>query len=126
MLDTGASVSLIHENTLRRLKLKLHPLSQGQPKLLISVLNKPLEILGETEAVIDVHSLKIYYKFVVVKFICHNVIIGADFLTAAGAVVDFANGFVTFADELTRLPLIAPNAKKTGVFTVSSIFLCLL
>jgi len=63
---------------------------------LISVLNKPLEILGETEAVIDVHSLKIYYKFVVVKFICHHVIIGADFLTAAGAVVDFANGFVTF------------------------------
>jgi len=37
LLNTGASVSLIHEDTLRSLKLKLHPLSQGQPKLLISV-----------------------------------------------------------------------------------------
>ena len=121
-MDTGASVSLIHENTLHKLKLKLQPLSEGQPKLLISVLNKPLNILGETDVVIDVHGLKIHHKFVVVKFMCHGLLIGTDFLVAAGAVVDFANGFVTFADELTRLPLITPNKKMTGVFTVNSVY----
>ena len=116
-------MSLIHEDTLRKLKLKLQPLSPGQPSLLISVLNKPLEIIGETQAVIDVHGLKIYHTFIVVKSICHALLIGTDFLTAAAAVVDFANGWVTFADELTRLPLITPNRKKTGVFTISSIYI---
>lgn len=115
-------MSLMHEDTLHKLKLKLQPLSKGQPKLLISVLNKPLHILGETDAVIDVHGLKIHSRFVVVKSMCHGLLIGTDFLVAASAVVDFANGFVTFADELTRLPLITPNKKKTAVVTVNSVY----
>jgi len=123
LLDTGASASLINESLLTKLKLTLQPLSSGQPKLLLFVQAKPLYIVGEADVMVAVHNVKIPHRFIVIKSICHDLILGADFLRASAAVIDFSTGIISFADDLVRIPLIIPNKRNTGVFTVKSVFL---
>ena len=85
LLDSGAAISVINYNVVRDT-----PITPIHTRA-ISANGSPLDVIGETVADIILGDLTVNQKFVVVRNLTVECLLGADFLQAHGAVLDCCN-----------------------------------
>ena len=87
MLDSGASVSLVREDTATRL-LGSHPVSEASVHV-VSATGEPIPVLGLVTLPVQVGPIEVDHPLVVVQSLIAPVILGIDFLQAHGLILDF-------------------------------------
>ena len=89
LLDTGAAISLLREDTWLRGKVKkrgeLHPWTQHK---LVGVDGSPLQVHGHTTALVELGGREFQVGMVVVSPLTTEAILGLDFLSAHSAKID--------------------------------------
>ena len=102
LLDTGSHHSLLCEDTARKLKVPIDPLTEKQS--LFSANGSPLQVIGQSTIALCISSLKVYIDVLIVKQLSEMLILGRSFLQQGSAVLNFANNTVTF-NQLIEIPL---------------------
>ena len=87
MLDSGASVSLVREDTATRL-LGSQPVSEASVHV-ISATGEPIPVLGLVILPVQVRPIEVDHPLVVVQSLITPVILGINFLQAHGLILDF-------------------------------------
>lgn len=82
LVDTGAEISVIHQNVFKSLPFK-HKLSKTNARLQ-SVNGGSLSVIGSTEISFYIGNQRLTHKFIVATGINKNVILGKDWLTKFG------------------------------------------
>jgi Reverse transcriptase (RNA-dependent DNA polymerase)/gag-polyprotein putative aspartyl protease len=102
LLDTGSHYSLLSEETARKLKVSVEPLSCAQA--LFSANGSPLNIAGQSTITLCISSLKVIIDVLIVKNLSEILILGRTFLQQGSAVLNFADNVVTF-NQLIDIPM---------------------
>jgi len=87
LLDSGASCSVIHRDYVP--PADLHP---KRPMQLVNADGRGLASVGVTTMKVQLNNLEATQTFVVVERLSALVILGCDFLTMHGLVLDFERG----------------------------------
>ena len=100
MLDSGSCVSVITNRYRNKLHLPLEPYKDSTVRL---ANGQRQTVLGATMLTVTLGNTSFDYKFIVLPFMNQSVLIGMDFLTACGAVMNCAQRIITFFDETIHL-----------------------
>jgi len=71
------------------------------------------KILGTIDIDISLHGLIVPFTFTVAQTLIDKCLLGADFLKATGATLDFGGGVVHFFDGLVTLPLLSAETEQS-------------
>ena len=112
MIDTGSDVSLVSEGIINRLK-KYNLVGATNAKL-SGANGLPVEVLGEIAMGFQMEGGYFQSKFLVVENFSHGILLGKDFLSNKGAIVDFHRG------EMKIGKLIIPFIDKSKVNITSA------
>ena len=124
LLDTGASVSLIHTDTWERAKPNNHKLDPWKGQSLISVQGTPLQLHGHTEVPIHLTTGTIQTQVVVADKLTTEAILGLDFLEANNCIIDMGKHTLTFPGHppISLVPAISKeNSPRLKVSLVETI-----
>ena len=109
LLDTGSCSSIINAALARRLRLSVNPVERNGSKVLFMASGSRMTICGTTEIPISftgvTHVLTISHTFKVIDDVCHDLILGVDFMKQNHVVIDYNQSCVSVADDLLKLPL---------------------
>ena len=99
LLDTGATTSIIDENTWKKCgSYTPHNLKQINAKLTVAN-GQPLQILGKIEVRLRVGTFNELIPMVVVRGISHDAILGSDFFQANRCNICYDTGTLSIAGE---------------------------
>ena len=102
LVDTGASKTLMSEDTAKTLELHVEPLNSGDLAMLFSADGNPLPIVGKVITNFNINGLKFTYTINIVHKLSHVLIIGCDMMQYTmqytNAVVDFGRRKITFTE----------------------------
>ena len=112
MIDTGSDVSLVSEGIINRLE-KSNLVVATNAKL-SGANGLPVEVLGEIAMGFQMEGGYFQSKFLVVENFSHGILLGKDFLSNKGAIVDFHRG------EMKIGKLIIPFIDKSKVNITSA------
>ena len=91
-LDTGACASIIGEKLLNKIYGQgATILSNGSVQFVETITGQKVPLLGKVEIPVKINGVLYPSCFQVVQGLCHEAILGQDFLQAYGAVIDFKN-----------------------------------
>ena len=110
MLDSGASVSLVREDTATRL-LGSHPVSEASVHV-VSATGEPIPVLGRVTLPVQVGPIEVDHPLVVVQSLIAPVILGIDFLQAHGLILDFTTTPVHVTTQPTSVSSGKESAKQ--------------
>ena len=105
LVDTGATVSTINEQTARALKLKVIPLHKNERSTLFSANGSAIKIIGTAEVRLFFSGLIIRQTVRVSSNLQHKFLLGTDFLSTNSAVLNYRLGLMSLHDDLVRVPL---------------------
>ena len=108
LVDSGAGATLVHQKLVPTGKYTIWETS----KRVTGVTGTDLGILGEARVEIEINGLQTAHNCLVVKEMENDVLIGVDFLTAGGYVLDFARTEPEIRDQRSRTYL-ALNREPT-------------
>ena len=94
VLDSGAAISVVNYNVVKNV-----PITPIHTRA-ISTNGSPLDVIGETVADIILGDLTMNQKFVVVRNITVECLLGADFLQMHGAVLNCGNHTLSFGTSV--------------------------
>ena len=97
LIDTGAKRNCINHKLMRRLRL---PLGINQGKCLYGANNNRIPVLATMDIDITINGLKLTSTFDVIDNLSYDVILGMDIMTKNNAVIDLAEGIVSFQNDL--------------------------
>ena len=105
LIDTGASESLMNENTAKILKLKIKPLVHTEKYDLVSANGSDIKIIGETKVEMYLNGVKFCQNIAIAKELNPHFLLGADFLIANKAVINYRTGILSLLDDFLNAPL---------------------
>jgi len=105
LIDAGTSESLMNENTAKILKLKIKPLVNTEKHDLVSANNSGIKIIGETKVEMYLNGVKFCQNIVIAKELNPHFLLGADFLIANKAVINYRTGTLSLLDDFLYAPL---------------------
>ena len=89
MLDTGAAVSLINEDTWNKLaNLTVKPLSKWGGCQLVGVEGTPIPVVGVADVEVSFSGVNVWAEFIVAKALSADAILGLDFLEQNRCVIN--------------------------------------
>ena len=92
LLDTGACASIIDEKLLNKINDQgATILTNGSVQFVETITGQKVPLLGKVEIPVKINGVLYPSCFQVVQGLCHDAILGQDFLQAYGAVIDFKN-----------------------------------
>ena len=92
LLDTGACASIIDEKLLNKINDQgAKILTNGSIQFVETITGQKVPLLGKVEIPVKINGVLYPSCFQVVQGLCHDAILGQDFLQAYGAVIDFKN-----------------------------------
>ena len=122
LVDSGASKSIIHSKVVKYLNNQtIRPCADALN--LLTANGDELQISGVVASTVKVNGLLLDFDFLIASSLVHNLILGADFLTEHGAVVDFKHHLVSFVDNTTAVPIIS-SLSRLKLPTVSLLKCC--
>ncbi|CAG2257086.1 Transmembrane protein 41A-A,Transmembrane protein 41A-B,Transmembrane protein 41A [Mytilus edulis] len=103
LVDSGATISVINEQLLRRAfyKKELPVISTTDLHEIRGVCNTVHNVQGKIDLDIDVNGLVMPFSFYILRDVGFHLILGQDFLTTHKANIDFSNGCVSFHNDFT-------------------------
>ncbi|CAG2184771.1 TRMT2A [Mytilus edulis] len=101
--DSGATISVINEQLLRRAfyKKELPVITTTDLHEIRGVCNTVHNVQGKIDLDIDVNGLVMPFSFYILRDVGFHLILGQDFLTTHKANIDFSNGCVSFHNDFT-------------------------
>jgi len=108
VMDSGSGTSLISVHLVNRLLIDSLP----KPVLLSGIGTEPVSALGTVTIPIDFGSESITHTFLCLKDFKFNVLLGNDFLTRYGVIINYKDHTVEFKDN--KLSMLAMRVKKTN------------
>jgi len=105
LIDTGAFESLMNENTAKILKLKIKPLINTAKYDLVSANGSDIKIIGETKVEMYLSGVKFDQNIAIAKELNPHFLLGAEFLSANKAVIDYRTGMLSLLDDFLYAPL---------------------
>ena len=92
LLDTGACASIIDEKLLNKIyDQEATVLTNGSVQFIETITGQKVPLLGKVEIPVKIIGVLYPSCFQVVQGLCHEAILGQDFLQAYGAEIDFKN-----------------------------------
>ena len=110
MLDSGASISLIREETAKRL-LGEHPVSATSTQV-ASATGDPIKVIGCATFPVQVGSINVDHSLVVVQFLITPVILGIDFMQEHGLILDFTSSPVCVTQQANHNNILSVNDRQ--------------
>ncbi|CAG2197506.1 unnamed protein product [Mytilus edulis] len=103
LVDSGATISVINEQLLRRAfyKKELPVITTTDLHEIRGVCNTVHNVQGKIDLDIDVNGLVMPFSFYILRDVGFHLILGQDFLTTHKANIDFSNGCVSFHNDFT-------------------------
>ena len=105
LLDTGACISCISEQFVRKLGIEIDNDNDQIMKMLVSADGQNLKVKGQIQATINLKGLLVPHSFVVIDGLNYNVLLGCEFMKESHCKLDLQNGFASFYDDLVILPM---------------------
>ena len=100
LLDTGACASIIDEELLNTIYDQgATILTNGSIQFVETITGQKVPLLGKVEISVKINDVLYPSCFQVVQGLCHEAILGQDFLQAYGAVIDFKNKRLKLEDN---------------------------
>ena len=100
LLDTGACASIIDEKLLNTIYDQgATILTNGSVQFVETITGQKVPLLGKDEIPVKINDVLYPSCFQVVQGLCHEAILGQDFLQAYGAVIDFQNKRLKLEDN---------------------------
>ena len=99
ILDSEAEVCIVAEDFLASVGKSPDPIAHHATGNLIGASGAKLQAVGSVYLDMSVGNNLLKHKFVVVKEFPYPVLLGTDFLSRVGAVIDFRKGSVTLGEE---------------------------
>ena len=116
LIDSGAAVSVVSLDILstsaRADITKAAPLTVGANSL-------PLDVLGSVNLQVNVNNVCTSYVFIVARKLTVDCLLGIDFLSCHGAVLDCARNTLSFASKPSQGSAGVVQPMHEGIFTVS-------
>ena len=116
LIDSGAAVSVISHDSLstsaRADITKAAPLTVGANGL-------PLDVLGSVNLQVNVNNVCTSHVFIVARMLTVDCLLGIDFLSCHGAVLDCARNTLSFASKPSQESAGMVQPMHEGIFTVS-------
>ena len=94
LVDSGAAVSVVSYDILPP---SARSSMNGTPPLTIGANGIPLDVLGIVNVMVDLETIKVHHDFVVARKLTVECLLGMDFLSRHGAVIDCSNCKLTLA-----------------------------
>lgn len=113
LLDTGSGTTLLRENMLHKLNLKLKPVDLDDPVCLFAAEGSPMQVLGSVEIKFYLSGLHILHTVYVVSNMDEALILGRDFMRQNGVVIDYVTGSASVYGGLLTVPIINSLRKET-------------
>jgi len=115
LLDSGSGYSVISENLLKDLGLKMQPLEMGMAQRLFTANGGDLNVVGSVELPITIKGLQFPQNVLVIQNLNQSsFILGDDFLRSYKIILDYQNSCVSIEDGLVCIPM--HNAAKKESF----------
>jgi hypothetical protein len=105
LIDTGAAYSCLSESLCKRLQLPMQQPGLDTPKL-VAANGQPLMISGTVEVNVCINSFNFGHKFIVLKDLRQQGLIGIDFLQSYRGDISIAQKTLFLMDGLVATPLI--------------------
>ena len=109
MVDTGASVSLLHADIWRRLTADCNLVLEAWHRKLIGVEGSPLSVLGTANLGVGLGGITVQSDFLVAAGLSSDAIIGLDFLEKHEAVINLGQGVLHLKGRAIPLLKTSPN-----------------
>ena len=103
LVDTGAVASCMSAKFAKYLRLR--PVPAVEELKLVSANKSPMRSLGTVEVNLSIQGLVVPCTFYVLTSLAHNIVLGQDFLTASGAVINCRDRCITLYDGLVSASL---------------------
>ena len=116
LVDTSASVSILHENFFSRIKRKNTELRRTEQTIL-GANNDPLELCGIAEVEIELGKTRVQQEVRVCKNLSQLILLGVDFFKPHGCIVDFAAENIELYGE--KRPLTCRPSQVVNRITVA-------
>ena len=94
LVDSGAAVSVVSYDILPP---SARSSMNGTPPLTIGANGIPLDVLGIVNVMVELENIKVHHDFVVARKLTVECLLGMDFLSRHGAVIDCSNCKLTLA-----------------------------
>ena len=108
LLDTGSAVTLVHKGVLNRVaRGRLAP--EKANERVVSANGQPLEVLGTCRLRIRLGGIHAVHSVLVASDITQECLVGVDFLSKHGCVIDFETKTVKAGGESVKI-----NCKNSG------------
>ena len=116
LLDMGSAVTLIRRDIWERVEEKgIQALVPSKEQLLVSVDGSPLDILGQTEVMLQIGSKKLSTKVVVVSELTTEAILGIDVLNQYKATIDLSSKKLLLGETKDeQVPLELPHQIRSN------------
>ena len=101
LLDTGAEATIISDDFYHCIKTNTSKLEPPQ-KLVLGANNMLLDVVGETESILELGSMKVQHNVVICRGLPQQLFIGIDFLMAYKCIINFDNNTVYRQQRGTR------------------------
>ena len=110
LIDTGASTSCLSPDVYHSLKLeKSYPLQKTDVGYIKGVGDNSVKVLGVATVPIVIAGTKIDHSFMVLEGMKISLILGMDFITDHGVVLNFRDQEMTLHGSMTVAPIIMPE-----------------
>jgi hypothetical protein len=117
LLDTGCGTSVVSERLVRKLRLPITPIRDGESSVLFGASGHTIHVLGRTEISLKLGGLTVPFNFLVVQPLTQDLILGLDFLESTRAVINCSDRTVTFYDNITAINLLDNKRKIVACLT---------
>ena len=108
LVDTGSAVTIVKENVWEEVKENVWEEAgcdslESPVRKLVTANGQEMELAGQGEVEMKIGDLTIRHVVLVTKTLTHDCLLGADFLTAHGCVVDLQRNVVLIAGNAVPL-----------------------
>ena len=100
LIDTGSGTTLMRENIVDKLNLKLQPLDFNDPTCLFAAEGSSMHVKGTVDVNFYLSGLHILHTAYVVSNMDESLILGRDFIRQNGVVLDYVNGIASIYGDL--------------------------
>ena len=125
LVDTGASVSVMNEETFKKLNNQF-PLQKSKLPMVRGVNGNVIRVLGNVTLPIEIGKLTVFQDFCVLDYINVPIILGRDFMLEQNAEISFPKQILSLQNGMTEVPLHLSDNIEEGnnfVHTISQITL---
>src|SRR5437867_12682635 len=120
LIDTGCGTSIISHKFLRKNKLQMNNLRQGQNYMLFAANGSKIRVLGQTTILLNLGGMNVSFDFLVVENLNQDMILGIDFLEQTRAKIICAERKVIFYDDLIQVNII--NNQKSIIACTNEMY----